>query len=725
MAKGKKNGVAAREPATKLPICARIRAKFADPEFRKKCARASGLLAVSAALVAAGIFGWQKYGELYAVPKVEGANFSLEYRKIPFDVASVDFVFSTPLDANSVSASTVSVSPGISGSASLKSNNVVSFALSEKLTVGSRYVFTLSKDIATPRGKKLGTDYVVEVEAVSGVRVSRAIPTGETDRLSKNPVFIFNIPVVALSSLSEKDELPCPVEFRPAVAGRCSWIAGNVLEYVLEKPLSGSTNYSVKVSDSPAFLYPMKEAFATEFRTPELKALVETGAVLPNFSPKDGISIRFSAEVSATELVKRLELKEDVSGKTVEARVSVAAGGDVSNAFVVSGKNGPLDHSTTYRLRVAEGLPPAYGNVSMKRAAEWKIRSNDFISNVSVKFKELSETGVLVDTPEVYAYGKSIPVIPAKNGILSIDFDEDVEFAKDRAYVVTDDGKSRSDCDLSSYQRDVAVEGKETKRTSFKCELKGALPYGAPARLVVSKAVSPSLREDASKNFFVSPEFAVSDLKVLSPTEACLYSATQLKNAPEALVTVPASKTREIVPDGRYEWVNGENREIFSCPKLPGKTAYVASVRLNPQTEYAFRLKKGTYDAYGNRLGADFDLGKAKTGDVFEKDKYLYSSAVRDINVIPADAKIVLGLKSVNISSALFEACETDADEYFRFTANPWRQGYSPKCSNSARAEIPLQNRHWELSPKQVDVEAEILKKEAESPFVLVRGSSR
>lgn len=581
--------------AEKLPVCARIRAKFADAAFRKKCFKGAAVAAFSALVAAGGAFGWIKYAQMYAVPEVMGANFSLEYRKVPFDVASVDFTFSTELDASSVNSANVTVSPGLSGYPSLKSGNVVSFALSEKMTVGSKYVFTLSKDIATPRGKKLGSDFVVEIEAVGGVKVSRAIPTGETDKLSKNPIFIFNIPVVALASLSEKDKVPCPVKFEPEVPGRCSWIAGNVLEYVLDKPLAGSAKYAATVSDAKGFLYPMKETFRAEFSTPELRALVDTGSETPKFSPKDGIWIAFSTDVAVSELRSKLVLTEDQGGKTVAAEVAAAnGGGGVSNAFVVTGKDGPLNHSSTYKLRVAEGLMPAYGNLPMKKAAEWKVRSNDFISNVEVKYKNFSETGALIDTPTVYEYGKPVPGIPAKNTVLSIDFDEDVEFGKGRAHLAWNDGKSRAECDLTAFERDAYDHEakKETKRTGFKCEALGTLPYGTPVKLVVSKSVSPSLKADATKDFVVSPEFKVSDLKLVSPTEVCLYSTTPIQNVPELFATEPASRSREIMPDGRWEWKNGENREVFTCPKIEGKKAFVVSTRLNPQTEYSFRFKK-------------------------------------------------------------------------------------------------------------------------------------
>ena len=142
----------------------------------------------------------------------------------------MDFTLSIPLDPSTVSAATVTVSPGVPGSVSVKDGNVVSYALSEKLEIGSRYAFTLSKDIASRAGTKLGRDYVVELEAVSGVMVARAIPTGETSELAKDPVFIFNVPVVPLGALSSTDRLPCPVKFEPAVPGRCRWIAGNVLD---------------------------------------------------------------------------------------------------------------------------------------------------------------------------------------------------------------------------------------------------------------------------------------------------------------------------------------------------------------------------------------------------------------------------------------------------------------------------------------------------------------
>lgn len=318
-----------------------------------------------------------------------------------------------------------------------------------------------------------------------------------------------------------------------------------------------------------------------------------------------------------------------------------------------------------------------------------------------------------------------MPIIPANNAILTLQFDEKVDFATAKPRVETLDGTLRRECKTTPFEADAWINGEKTKRQALKCELPSdRLPYGASVRLVLPKEASASLKSDATRNFTVSPKFEVSDFKLLSVTEACFASTTPVLNNPEYFVTVPAAPVREISEDSQYS-VNekGESVRTFRCPQVPGKKTYVASVRLNPKTEYSFRLRKGLPDGYGNRLESDADFGKVITGEVSEKDRYLYSSATNVANVIPADAKIVLGVQSVNADSFMAEACETDATEYFLFSARRYDPWYLPKCRVSKKVSVPLQNRHWKLSPKQLDVETEILGKTISSPFVVVRGS--
>ncbi len=365
----------------------------------------------------------------------------------------------------------------------------------------------------------------------------------------------------------------------------------------------------------------------------------------------------------------------------------------------------------------------------MLSGATLKYRSADFISRVSVQYARFSETGALVDTSELPYENRMVPVFPNRNGRISFEFDEDVEFVPGSVSVALPEGK-KVDCELSSYERDAylpPVSGdpvaRTAKHTSLVCVPKSPLPAGAPVRFVVSKSVSKSLGADVSKEFVAAPEMAVSDFKLLSPTEACLYSATPLANEPSFLKTEPASKVREITEDGTWEWRDGNYAQRFACPKIAGKRAYVASVRLRANTPYAFSLAKGFPDAYGNVLASDVPLGTATSGNLSDRDRYLYSNALRDVNVLPDDVPVVLGMKTVNLDTVTLEACETSAGEYFRFLSNRWESGYSPDCQFSKKT-VPVQNRGWDLSPATVDV-AEILGRTPSSPFVVVRGSVR
>ena len=72
----------------------------------------SGVIVGAIAILSAGgYFGYQELAKRWMIPVVEGANFSLEYRKIPFDAKSIDITFSSQLDPSSLTTKNVSFSP--------------------------------------------------------------------------------------------------------------------------------------------------------------------------------------------------------------------------------------------------------------------------------------------------------------------------------------------------------------------------------------------------------------------------------------------------------------------------------------------------------------------------------------------------------------------------------------------------------------------------------------
>ncbi len=246
-------------------------------------------------------------------PTVVAGNFSLENKKIPYNVPSIDITFSEDLDPNTINANSVRIFPFVTGAATLKNPRTVSYALSAKLAIGTTYLLQFTTDIASVKGKKLESEISYEIEAIGGVTVNKMIPDKETDSLSKNPLFIFNIPVVPLGSLEQRDKLPCPVTFEPAVKGRCTWPSGNILEYRLEGNLDAATHYQAKIELDSEFLFPLETAFSGSFSTTPLRLLTgsfdESG--VQRFSPKNGIPLVFTAPVDLESLSKALVLKND------------------------------------------------------------------------------------------------------------------------------------------------------------------------------------------------------------------------------------------------------------------------------------------------------------------------------------------------------------------------------------------------------------------------------
>lgn len=129
---------------------------------------AVGILAAVVAIVSVlGYIGYQEVLKRWAVPRVSGANFSMEYRKIPFDTKSIDITFSTPLDPNSLTSKNVTLSPFVEGKASIRDGNTVSYTLDKKLVIGETYVLALGSDIKSLYGKELGGEQSFTIEAIA------------------------------------------------------------------------------------------------------------------------------------------------------------------------------------------------------------------------------------------------------------------------------------------------------------------------------------------------------------------------------------------------------------------------------------------------------------------------------------------------------------------------------------------------------------------------------
>ncbi len=308
-----------------------------------------------------GGIGWYIH-DAFSAPSVVAGNWDFQYKKIPYNVPSIDITLSHNIDPKTVNANSFKISPFVPGRPEVKDGNTLRYVLDKNLEIGKRYLLGITPDIQTTLGVALSNTLTFEIEAVGGVEVTRMIPDAETTALGKNPLFIFNIPVVSTSSLKKRDTLPCPVVFTPSLEGVCSWTSGNILEYKTKYPLSAATKYEVRVELGKEFLYPMSQAFSGSFSTPRLDLItgkdsrfVSPGiqrcdpqtdkGCLPeppqvftpkdkttnvvsavpinqtpvSFSPSRGIEIAFTAPIKSEDLQKSLVLVERPMTESISA----------------------------------------------------------------------------------------------------------------------------------------------------------------------------------------------------------------------------------------------------------------------------------------------------------------------------------------------------------------------------------------------------------------------
>jgi hypothetical protein len=552
---------------------------------------------------------------LNLTPTVVAGNFSLEYKKIPHDVPSIDITFSRDLDPSTISANSVRIYPFVAGTATLKTPNTISYALSSKLTIGTTYLLEFSTDIASTQGKRLENEIRYEIEAIGGVAINKMIPDGDTKSLSKNPIFIFNIPVVPLSSLEVRDQLPCPVTFEPAAKGRCTWPSGNILEYRLDGSLDAATNYQVKVALGAEFLYPLQNTFTGSFRTTPLQVLRgsfdESG--IQRFSPKNGIPLTFTAPVDLESLSKALVLKNEQGNVVLHRIVPSIPEETVSHVFAITAEKGALPFSTNFSVSIAEGLMPKPGNMPLKETVNFNARSNAFVSQVNFSRTDWSATGGLLNIYDVTGESYIPPVKP----LLNIYFEEPIDLAslgKSAAQAVKfreKKGDREYICLLTQPQTSVPEFPDSLKMVMksdlqrLDCQINDTLPYSTEFELVFDTILTPSLSEPVRIAYETPKPFEIYEIVLQKATEMCIYATANIDDTGSGVTISPQAKILTIGYNSEnYNYRTNTSAKI--CPERTGQIVSVAEVRLDGKAKYGFTFNSDLRDYFGSPLKVVF-----------------------------------------------------------------------------------------------------------------------
>ncbi|MDD3302064.1 MAG: MG2 domain-containing protein [Candidatus Gracilibacteria bacterium] len=671
---------------------------------------------------------------------VVAGNFDFDYRKIPFDVGYIDFTLSQDLDKSTITKDNFEINPKIDGELSLVGTNTIRYKFLEKLNIGDDISVTLKKSIKSIKSKTLEEDYNYIISVIDSPKVMKITPSGNLDNLSQNIDVFFNIPMISLSSLSGKDTLPCPILIEPKLDGECKWLTSSVLEYIPKEGFKGATKYEVKVNAIPGLLYKLSQNYGVEVDTTRLKYKISN-----KFHANDNIKINFNFAPNIENLESKLSLYEiNDKGNKEKKNIYLTYDGANESNVIVNIKGEAYKFEKKYIVELDKGILPKYGNIATEKSEEFNLKSYPFLNSVGI-FQNVYSGSKIVDTKSFY----SLDSIPSKNLFLNLSFEDEISLLDKNNFILQDSNGKKVIFDI------MYVKEKDTKTNSYKDNKKTIrlvlnenLKEGTSYTLIIKKGINLGLESDIVNNFKTSAVLEVKNFRFLSYSKSCLYLNNRIggdiwTNINNIVGTIPASKTSSIV-EGEY--IDYKDQLAFGiksfaksnlakitdeqyiskgyCPPAKdGESLYVLNTRLNPNSEYKIGIKTTFSDVYGSNLKNNFEQN-VKTGNIEDKDKYLYISLTKDVNLIPLNLPLVVNLQTINLDNIDINVCELDKDGYIDYVQNWWNEGYTPKCLKIHNRSLVVNNNHWNLTNNKFDIEKDIVGKKLDSNFVLVRGNA-
>lgn len=656
------------------------------------------------------------------IPQVIWANFSIEYRKIPFDTKTLEVSFSTDLKWDSINNKAIALSPFVEWTTVLKNWNTIVYNLSQNLEIGQEYSFTVNENIESKYGVKLWKPYNIIFEAISGAKVTKIFPEKTLENISQNLLVLFNIPLIPLTSLDNKDNLPCPVEIIPKIAGKCRWTGWNVVEFIPEKYWEWATDYKVVVKSSDKFLYPLKEKKEINFRTPDLTFKIDE-----NFSPNAWISFVANFPVNPTDFEKSIDLKN----WNLKIPVKLESIEWSETRFIIKPTNWNFNYNKSYSLAIPAGISPKYWNLPTKKSVLATSLSSSYLQSIEVYQNVMSSSWSIEDTPSFSDKNK----IPTKNVFFKLNFDEDVALSESLFSFTSNNWKSVF-FSLKYWTEQIEEnwiwKDKESKKVVI-LTLKNELAFDSDYSLKILKKANPNLSEDETHSFKTVKSFKITDFKYIDNSLACVYftndlfsqsefgsyydytygwkkdlNQTQIKISPEASV-------RSIARD-----IKNYETGKYTCPQKSWQISYLLNFRLAPFSSYWVSILQGLRDDFGNTLDKTYSYN-VKSADIKESDKYVYSSFTKQVNVIPADLPTVIDIQSINLSKANLDVCEMDVFWYNDYLTKSGETNFKPKCIQNYNREIPLKNKNRTLSHNKFDIEKDIIWDKIISSIYLIK----
>ncbi|MEF2175972.1 MAG: MG2 domain-containing protein [Candidatus Absconditabacteria bacterium] len=682
--------------------------------------------------------------------EVNSANFDFSMKKIPYNIKYLEVNFTKEIDSSTLTGEVFTISPKVAGIVEQPSPNTIRYVLSTPLENDKNYEVFISKDIKSQKGESFDKDITYFLQTTQPAKVTKIIPDGSLDDLSKNITILFNLPLVHITNIEKNEILPCPIKVTPNLNGRCKRTTTNMIEYMPLNGIQGATKYSVQVVPTSGLLYELEGTESIDFSTPKLQ--IYTGN---NVEIEKGIEIISNFPIDLKQLESKIKL---IGGDNKEIPFTISYVEKSESKFSIKPKNQNIEYGKEYKLEIDKGLMPKYGNIPTEKPIILNDIKFDFVSGVQIYRNIFSFTGELIDTRYIYYnsgydfsqesyfdenYHSEYGYLPIKDLVFHINLQKEVILNKN-FFSLTDQSGSAVEFDLSyiSEETEILQGGNLAKvnqenKKRIKITIKGDLINNTEYSLIIKKGISPNISNDIIYKYKSAPSLTFDNFISIDYSKSCIYTSTPIKlNINKTKInTTPISRINsfeEYVPWGiiqegkkiqniekldKYYLDNG-----FCPPAKNGQHLTTLNTRLNPNSKYDIIFSGDIIDIYGNRL-VNETIKTIETKEIKDSDIYIYSSLSKYVNVIPKDLPIILNIQSINTQKAKFQLCEADIDGFIYFKDNGIEMFFDKYCKSSINKELELKNNHWILTNNKFDLEKDILGKAFSKNFIFVRGT--
>jgi uncharacterized protein YfaS (alpha-2-macroglobulin family) len=289
--------------------------------------------------------------------------------ELPLD-GTVELVFDRAMDKSSVERA-FELSPAVAGKFEWADGQTLRF-LPASLSRATQYQVYLGQGARDTEGAILEGAYRFRFQTVGYLEVSQVVPApGSTDVETGSTITVmFNRPVVPLTTIDRRADLPDPLSFDPPVAGTGEWLNTSIYLFTPENGLAGGTRYTAWVAaglqDTVGGL--LAEDYTWSFATypPEVvwaRPQAEEGRRVP---PNSEVRITFNQAIDPDSAIAAFRMERGgLLGGQVQGTLEVT---DRELAFRPAEM---LDFDTRYTVRIEAGVQGAAGGEGMRQPYGW------------------------------------------------------------------------------------------------------------------------------------------------------------------------------------------------------------------------------------------------------------------------------------------------------------------------------------------------------------------